>query len=93
MIPRKNLENLMLRDEVVEAVKKGQFHIYAVSTIDEGIEVITGVRAGKKKQDGSYPVNCINYKVERKLGEMATMLQKFQPLEGKHDRNKKKPLK
>ena len=93
MIPRKNLKNLMLREEVVEAVKKGQFHIYAGSTIDEGIEVITGVSAGKKKQDGNYPRNSINYKVETKLGEMATMLQKFQAPEGKHNSKKKKTLK
>lgn len=93
MIPSKNLKNLMLRDEVVEAVEKGQFHIYAVSTIDEGIEVITGVSAGKKKQDGNYPRNSSNYKVEKKLEEMATMLQKFQSPEGKHNSKKKKALK
>jgi lon-related putative ATP-dependent protease len=78
IIPHKNLRNLMLRDEVVEAIKERQFHIYAVNSIDEGIEVITGVRAGQKKQDGNYPRNSLNYKVEHKLEEMATRLQKFQ---------------
>ncbi len=93
MIPRKNLENLMLRDEVVEAVKKGQFHIYAVSTIDEGITVITGVSAGKKKKDDNYPRNSINYKVDKRLGEMASMLRKFQSPGDKRNNKKKKTLK
>jgi lon-related putative ATP-dependent protease len=78
VIPSKNLRNLMLRDEVVDAVKEGKFHIYSVKTIDEGIEVLTGLRAGKKKPDGSYPVNTLNHKVDKKLREMASKLQKYQ---------------
>lgn len=90
IIPQKNLRNLMLRDEVVEAIKKKQFHIYAVKSIDEGIEVITGVRAGKKKEDGTYPRNSLNYKVEKKLREMATRLQKFQSPADERNGKKKK---
>jgi predicted ATP-dependent protease len=77
MIPRKNLKNLMLRPEVVEAVKEGQFRIYAVGTIDEGIEVLTGVEAGERK-DGAYPKGSINDRVSRQLKVMATKLKRFQ---------------
>jgi predicted ATP-dependent protease len=77
MIPRRNLRNLMLREEVLEAVKQGKFHIYAVATIDEGIEVLTGVEAGEQGKDGTYPESSINYKVDRQLKEMATKLKQF----------------
>ena len=88
LIPRRNLRNLMLRNEVVEAVKKGKFHIYAVGTIDEGIEVLTGVEAGKKRKDGSYPKNSINCRVDKHLKEMAAKLKQFYgpSSEGKKDK-------
>ena len=76
MMPTKNLPHLMLRDEVVEAVKQGQFHIWAVSTIDEGIEVLTGIEAGAKK-DGAYPEGTVNYMVDKNLREMANRLKFF----------------
>ena len=56
MIPFQNVRNLNLSDEIVESVKEGKFHIYSVSTIDEGIEILTGVPAGKKNKDGNFPV-------------------------------------
>ncbi len=77
MIPRRNLRNLMLREEVLEAVRQGKFHIYAVGTIDEGIEVLTGVEAGEKGKDGTYPESSVNYKVDKQLKEMATKLKQF----------------
>ena len=77
VIPKANLRNLMLRPEVVEAVKEGKFHIYAVSTVDEGIEVLTGVPAGKRGKDGKYPAGTINRKVADTLKEMADKLKKF----------------
>ena len=77
IIPRQNLKNLMLRPEVVDAVREGKFHIYAVSTVDEGIEVLTGVDAGERKEDSTYPKDSINYKVAEKLKEMATKLRQF----------------
>jgi lon-related putative ATP-dependent protease len=77
MIPQRNLRNLMLRQEVMDAVKQGKFHVYAVSTVDEGIEVLTGVKAGEKNEDGSYPDGTINYKVDKKLKEMAAKLKQF----------------
>jgi len=77
VIPKANLRNLMLRPEVVEAVKEGKFHIYAVSTVDEGIEVLTGVAAGKRRKDGKYPPGTINRKVADTLKDMANKLKKF----------------
>lgn len=77
VIPRQNLRNLMLREEVTEAVKQGKFHVYAVGSVDEGIEVLTGVEAGEKKEDGSYLEGSINYKVDKKLKDMAAKLKQF----------------
>ena len=67
MIPIQNVDNLQLSDEIIEAVKNKKFHIYSVSTIEEGIEVLTGVPAGKKDKDGHFPAGTINYLVYEKL--------------------------
>ena len=71
LVPRDNLKHLTLNDEVVAAVKEGRFHIYGVSTIDEGIEVLTRVPAGEPQEDGSYPEETVHYLVERRLQELA----------------------
>ncbi|MDD4859394.1 MAG: AAA family ATPase [Dehalococcoidales bacterium] len=91
MIPRTNLINLMLRQEVVDAVKEGKFHIYAVDTIDEGIEVLTGVPAGKKGKSGKYPAGSINYLVDKRLREMALKLKEFAHSDDGEKKGKKKP--
>lgn len=70
MIPYQNVKNLMLSDEVIEAVKEEKFHIYAVKTIDEGIEILTGVPAGEKDEDGNYPEGTIHYLVNKRLEEL-----------------------
>ena len=77
IVPRDNLQNLLLNDEVVEAVGSGKFHIYGVSTIDEGIEVLTGVPAGEPREDGSYPEDTVHHRVERRLSEMAQKVMEF----------------
>jgi len=71
MIPIQNIDNLQLSDEVIDAVKNKLFHIYSVSNIDEGIEVLTGVPAGKKDKDGHFPAGTINYLVYEKLKKYA----------------------
>ncbi len=71
MIPVQNVDNLQLSDEIIEAVKEKQFHIYAVSTIEEGIEVLTGVPAGKKDKDGHFSAGTINRLVYEKLKKYA----------------------
>ncbi|MGB2696877.1 MAG: S16 family serine protease, partial [Candidatus Zixiibacteriota bacterium] len=77
VIPHQNVEDLMLRTEVVEAVKKGKFHIYSVKTIDEGIEILTGVKAGKRRKNGTFEKDTVNYLVEEKLKELAQKSKEF----------------
>lgn len=77
MIPRQNIRNLMLREDVVQAVKDGKFHIYAVNTIDEGIEVLTGLPSGERTPDGSYPQDSVNYTVDARLREYAQKMKGF----------------
>jgi ATP-dependent Lon protease len=88
IIPESNVKDLMLRKDVVEAVKKGQFHIYPVKTIDEGIEILSGKKAGEKKAAGTYPKGTINYLVDKKLRELAEGLKRFGD---KENEEKKKP--
>ena len=76
MMPQANVRNLMLRSDVVEAVKAGQFHIYSVRSIDEGIEVLTGVDAGALGDDGKYPNDTINDRVQRKLQQFSDLQKK-----------------
>jgi predicted ATP-dependent protease len=75
MIPIQNVKNLMLRQDVVEAVRQGVFHIYAVSSISEGIEILTGIPAGEKV-DGIYPEGTINHLAEQRLKRFAEGLKK-----------------
>jgi lon-related putative ATP-dependent protease len=77
MIPSSNVQNLMLKEEVLEAVKEQKFSIYSVKTIDEGIEVLTGVKAGQRLSDGTFEAGTVNYLVDRALGEMANKLKEY----------------
>ena len=67
IIPVQNVRNLHLTDEIIDSVKNGKFHIYAISTIDEGIEILTGVPAGRQNKAGKFPAGTINYLVYEKL--------------------------
>jgi lon-related putative ATP-dependent protease len=87
MIPASNVEHLMLREEVVEAVRQGQFHIYSASTIDEGIEILTGVRAGSLQPDGAFEEGSVNQRVSMRLRYMARSLRDFM----RSDEDNKKP--
>lgn len=71
VIPNTNIRHLMLRRDVVDAVESGTFHIYAVETIDEGIEILTGVPAGERDASGKVPEGSVNQKVESRLIELA----------------------
>jgi predicted ATP-dependent protease len=77
MIPASNVKDLMLRPDLVEAVKKGNFHVYAVKTIDEGIEILTGKKAGVKTATGRYTRGSINYLVDEKFKTLALGLKNF----------------
>jgi lon-related putative ATP-dependent protease len=77
IIPKQNVRNLMLRDDVVKAVREGRFHLYSVETIDDGMSVLTGRDAGERREDGTYPEGTVNYLVEEQLRELATKLKDF----------------
>ncbi len=71
IIPKQNVHNLNLSTEVVDSVRNGLFHIYAISTIEEGIEILTGVPAGKKDEYGNFPAGTINYLAYQRLKKYA----------------------
>jgi lon-related putative ATP-dependent protease len=77
LIPAENVDDLMLRDEVIEAVAKGRFHIYPVATIEQGIEVLTGVRAGERSSAGKFGPGTVFAKADARLHDMAITLRKF----------------
>lgn len=67
IIPRTNVKDLMLREDVLNAVDEGKFHIYAVDNVDDGIEILTGIKAGKPDKHGNYPKGTVNYAVQQGL--------------------------
>ena len=71
IIPRANVKHLMLRADVVEAVANGQFAIYAIETVDEGIELLMGIPAGERDESGAYPEGTLNFLVEQRLAKLA----------------------
>ena len=83
LIPQSNVQHLMLSEEVVEAVKQGRFHIYPVRTVDDGIEILTGVKAGVSGNDGSYEADTVHFKVNKRLAEMAEEIAKFGEFSGR----------
>lgn len=78
LVPHQNVPDLMLKPEVIDAVRKGMFHIYPIETIDQGIEILTGVTAGECLDDGSYPEGTINRMVDDRLAEFADIMKKYQ---------------
>jgi predicted ATP-dependent protease len=71
LIPSSNVEHLMLKDEVVQAVADGKFHVYSVETVDQGIEMLTGMPAGEQDEHGNYPEQTINGRVQARLTHWA----------------------
>jgi len=67
MIPKSNTKNLMIKREVIKAVKQKKFHIYQVSSVEEGIEILTGVPAGTADKKGNYPEGTVYGAVQKKL--------------------------
>jgi len=92
MIPHLNIDDLMLRKDVVEAVRKGQFHVYPVKTIDHGIEILTGLEAGERTQDEGFKEGTVNDLVDKKLRELGKKIKEFEGGEevAKEDKKKKK---
>jgi len=91
MIPHLNIDDLMLRKDVVGAVKEGRFHIYPVKTIDQGIEILTGMEAGGRMEDGRFKEGTVNDRVDKKLRELGMKIKEFEGgEEGAKEEKKKK---
>jgi len=77
IIPEKNLKNLMLKQELVDSVREGKFHIWPISRVEEGIEILTGMKAGELQEDGTYPEGTLFRKVDDRLRELADIVKSF----------------
>ncbi len=86
IIPHQNAQNLMLRADVIEAVKKGQFHVYPIKSIDEGIQILTGIKAGNKRKDGTFEIDTVHYLVNK---ELLRLVKSWKTFDQKNDKDKK----
>ncbi len=86
MIPEANVKHLMLKEEILKAVEENKFAIYAVSTIDEGITILTGIEAGRRDEKGEYPSDSVNGRVVARIKEFSETVRKFN--HPKHDLKK-----
>ena len=77
LIPSQNVEDLMLRDDVIQAVSEGRFHVYPVHTIEQGIEILTGVRAGARGPSGKFDPDTLFAKVDDRLHQMASTMHRY----------------
>lgn len=80
IIPRANVQHLMLRPEVVEAVARGQFRVWAVDSVDEALSILTGLEAGERGADGRFPEGSLNARVEAQLMAFAEQVRAFAAL-------------
>lgn len=85
IIPGSNVNDLMLRSDVLEAVEQGKFCVYGVETVDQGIEILTGLTAGDADADGKYPEETINYKVAQQLLHFAEVRHEFGESKKEHE--------
>ncbi len=84
LLPRANLEHLVLREDVARAIGDGRFHLYAVETVTQGIEVLTGVPAGERDSSGRFPASSVFGRVERRIIEIAERLREAEGHHGHH---------
>ncbi|HEX2967198.1 MAG TPA: ATP-binding protein [Syntrophorhabdaceae bacterium] len=82
IIPKRNKRNLVLNREVVDAVQQGLFSVYTIDRMEEGLEILTGRKAGEMREDGTYPEDTINYFIEKRLTEISEALEKKKEKEG-----------
>jgi predicted ATP-dependent protease len=92
IIPARNRRNLMLRDDVIESVRAGRFRVYAANSVDEAMELLTGLPAGDRQPDGTYPEGSVNALVDARLREMGEAMRKFGgPPKGEGEKANEKP--
>jgi predicted ATP-dependent protease len=77
IIPKANVQDLMLKKEVVDAVQEGRFHVWAIGHIDEALELLTGLPAGKRLEDGTWEPDTVNDKVDRKLRHLMELAREL----------------
>ncbi len=77
LIPAANVRHLMLRPDVIEAVRDGRFQVYPVTSIDQGVEILTDLPAGRRGPDGRFPADSLNHRVEARLIELAEQRRAF----------------
>ena len=90
VIPGKNVKHLMVKQEVVDAVRDGKFSIYPIDRVEEGLEIFTGIQAGEIQSDGTYPEGTVNYLVSKRLEEISSAMkkEKEEKEDGKNKENK-----
>jgi predicted ATP-dependent protease len=91
IIPNRNRKNLVLNNEVVDTVNKGLFSIYTIDCMEEGLEILTGMKAGELQKDGTYSEGTINYLIEKRLTEISEALEKQKHKEKEADEEPPKP--
>jgi len=82
LIPRSNIKDLMLKQEVVDAVEQGNFSIYPVDTIEQGVELLMGIPAGRRNSKGGFTESAVFGKADRKLRRYADLIKEYLPLSG-----------
>ncbi len=87
IIPASNVQNLMLREDVAESVRDGRFSIYSVNHVDEGIELLTGISAGRRLEDGQFEAGSVNDRAQKRLEQLARVMREF----GKEEKKERKP--
>ncbi|UCG62195.1 MAG: AAA family ATPase [Candidatus Zixiibacteriota bacterium] len=90
VIPQQNVSDLMLRRDVIEAVKTRKFHIYPVKTVEQGVEILTGIPAGRRMASGKFTASTVMGKVDAKLHQMALTLQNYGRVQSNNDTKTKK---
>ncbi|MFZ5907603.1 MAG: Lon protease family protein [Nitrospirota bacterium] len=93
IIPRRNVKNLMLKNEVVEAVKQGKFAVYPIEKVDEGLEIMTGMSVGEAAEDGVYPEGTVNFLVVKRLAEIAESMEKKKDKDRENEKEEKEKTK
>jgi predicted ATP-dependent protease len=77
LIPASNVKHLMLRPDVVEAAEKGLFHVWPIETVDQAVEILTGLPAGERREDGTFPEGSVNRRADDRLAEFAKKARAF----------------